>query len=145
MYRYGLGLNKYPSPALLKGRQLWPNLPPSFVCVFGRPWPFSVSFPSLFVFPRPARSSSYRHTSLLSADPCVPSPPCQPNPRVRSSRRRTLTAVGITTHVHRPSSPPRASSLLERCPGLFLFCAPLNSRARGLPIRLSLRISSSWA
>ena len=145
MYRYGVGLNKYPSPALLKGGNCGPIFPLRLCTFSGDRGPFSVSFPSLFVFPRPARSSSYRHTSLLSADPCVPSPPCQPNPRVRSSRRRTPTAVGITTHVHRPSSPPRVSSLQERCPDLFLFCAPLNSRARGLPIRLSLRISSSWA
>ena len=51
------------------------------------------------------------------------------HPSLLSSRHRMPTAVGITTHIHRPLSPPRASSLRERRPGLFYF-AHLRTHAR---------------
>ena len=50
-----LGLNKYPSVALLKGRQLWPDLPFPFACVSGQPWPLLCL---IFVFMRVPSSCS---------------------------------------------------------------------------------------
>ena len=87
-----LGLNKYPSVALLKGRQLWPDLPLSFACVSGQPWPL---------------------LCLVSVFVCVPSS-CSPArlPSL-SSRYCLLAAVVITTHAHRPTSLLHVTSLRD--------------------------------
>ena len=124
MYRYELGLNKYPSVALLKRGGNLAQFPLRLVCVSGQPRPFlclvSVSVVcSLDSLARP----SFRHLS---------SP---------ASRRCMSTAVGITTHVHRPSSPPRTSSLRERRPGLPCLRTP--ELTRGHPCRVTMPLMRS--
>jgi hypothetical protein len=135
MYRYGLGLNIYTKPCFAEKQATAAHpFPISFACVcFGATVAHSrlvflflyvlsslspfVSTPAIDIRHYQPRTRAFRHIRR------------QLTLAFRPSRRRTLTAVGITTHAHRPQSLSRAFSLRERRPGFIISCAPLNSRA----------------
>jgi hypothetical protein len=104
---------KYPSPTLLKSRQLWPNFSPSIRVRFpGNCGPFSLSHLSVSCVP----------SSLLPSAPTLAIDTSHRRlqthafrlvhrlltPAFRPSRRHMPAAVGITTRAHRsPVTPAR--------------------------------------